>query len=304
MNKKILTVLILSAITSVNAQTAKVSSNTNAVVNNNSKAEKSANVNEMFDKYKNENRIETLSKLSYEIELMKKLNEYKDSKNKLENIKEDEESSDSNSKSKKGSQITSPVFDPVIRGSNSVNAPNSMPGSNTGSVIAPGTGLLDAPVIQAFVSPIPTKPTIYSIMGFDDDYTAKLSLDGKSSYSVKKGDILPDNQKIFDITKYYVLVGEQTAIGRAINEPQKVFVSGKPLNSSITNMVGTASKSTSAKNADGTYKTSSSQSLGNTPKATTIVTPNGINGQQVTNAQASSAAAPVAPASTTTITKK
>lgn len=177
---------------------------------------------ELFEKYKNENRIETLSKIGFETELLKKLNEYKKS---LEELNKEDKNKEKDSKEGEGAnntknangQIVAPAFNPVIRGGTQRTGLNN------------ATNLMGLDPNQALpeITPLPAKATVYSIMGFENDYNAKLSLDGKSTYIVKKGDILPDGQKVTEITRYYVVLKEQKAKGRELQEPQKYYVTGR-----------------------------------------------------------------------------
>lgn len=172
---------------------------------------------ELFEKYKNENRIETLSKIGFETELLKKLNEYKKSLEELNKEDKDKEKEGANNTKNANGQIVSPAFNPVIRGGTQRAGLNN------------ATNLMGLDPNQALpeITPLPAKATVYSIMGFENDYNAKLSLDGKSTYIVKKGDILPDGQKVTEITRYYVVLTEQKAKGRELQEPQKYYVTGR-----------------------------------------------------------------------------
>ena len=109
--------------------------------------------------------------------------------------------------------ITAGSFNPVIKGNSGSNA------AERRAVNTPEVILMDKP---------PQLVTVYSVVGFDGDYSAKVSLDGKSIYTVKKNDILPDGQVVIDITRFYIVVAERNAIGRKLAEPQRVYVTGRP----------------------------------------------------------------------------
>ena len=71
--------------------------------------------------------------------------------------------------------------------------------------------------------------SVYSIIGFEGKYSAKVSLDGQSVYTINKGDTLPNGSIVTDITRYYIVVAERSAVGRPLSEPQRVYATGKPL---------------------------------------------------------------------------
>lgn len=74
--------------------------------------------------------------------------------------------------------------------------------------------------------------SVYSIIGFDGKYSAKVSLDGQSTYTINKGDTLPNGSIVTDITRYYIVVAEKSAVGRPLSEPQRIYATGKPLSTS------------------------------------------------------------------------
>lgn len=75
---------------------------------------------------------------------------------------------------------------------------------------------------------------VYSIIGFDGKYSAKVSLDGQSTYTVGKGDTLPNGSIVTDVTRYYITVAEKSAVGRPLSEPQRIYATGKPLPNSVS----------------------------------------------------------------------
>lgn len=78
---------------------------------------------------------------------------------------------------------------------------------------------------------------VYSIIGFEGQYSAKVSLDGQSTYTVSKGDTLPNGSMVTDVTRYYITVAEKSAVGRALKEPQRIYATGKPLPNSVNSTV-------------------------------------------------------------------
>lgn len=74
---------------------------------------------------------------------------------------------------------------------------------------------------------------VYTIIGFDGQYSAKVSLDGQSTYTVSKGDTLPNGSIVTDVTRYYITVAERSAVGRPLSEPQRIYATGKPLPGSV-----------------------------------------------------------------------
>lgn len=139
-----------------------------------------------------------------EVELLQKL---KEAEFKLQQPIEDKDK-----KSTDKSASSTGTFDPVIRGG----------GRGAGAGLPTG-----APAL------LPVAPSstinVYSVVGFDGDYTAKINVDGKSTYTVKKGDALPDGQVVVDVTRYYIAVSERSVVGRPVTT-QRIYVTGKPLN--------------------------------------------------------------------------
>lgn len=74
---------------------------------------------------------------------------------------------------------------------------------------------------------------VYTIIGFDGQYSAKVSLDGQSTYTVSKGDTLPNGSIVTDVTRYYITVAERSAVGRPLSDPQRIYATGKPLAGSV-----------------------------------------------------------------------
>lgn len=120
-----------------------------------------------------------------------------------------------------GNVVANP-FNPVLRAGAAPQGP--------ANAQAPASLADVTPMVNK--TPLPGNIAVYSIIGFDNQYSAKVTLDnGKSIYTVKRGDILPDGQMVTEINQYYIIVKEQMAVGRPLADAQRVYATGRPLQS-------------------------------------------------------------------------
>ncbi len=162
-----------------------------------------------------ESTLKSIGEMRARLDEIKLLQDLKEAEYKLSQPVEDKNKKDADKNAANANgvsamgNIVAPNFNPILKGTN----------ANPGG--AP-TGLASPDMMERNV-------TVYSVIGFDGDYSAKVSLDGKSTYTVKKGDVLPDGQMVTEINRYYLVLAEKSAIGRPLAEPQRVYVTGRPL---------------------------------------------------------------------------
>lgn len=114
------------------------------------------------------------------------------------------------------------------------NAPPAVPYNPVGNLAVPNSQPR-IEMVAANTSPATdlSNVNVYSIIGFEGKYSAKVSLDGQSTYTVGKGDTLPNGSIVTDVTRYYITVAERSAVGRPLSEPQRIYATGKPLPNSV-----------------------------------------------------------------------
>lgn len=217
-------------------------------------AETQPNLVTATDISKNAKPVETtlkkIGEIKARIDEIKLLQDLKEAEYKLsqpvEDKKKDLEKNALNANMSAMGNIVAPNFNPVLKGTNA----------------NPNTGMgLASPEMQE------RSVTVYSVIGFDGDYSAKVSLDGKSTYTVKKGDVLPDGQMVTEINRYYIVLAEKSAIGRPLAEPQRVYVTGRPLASTSTNNSNTATAPRAGSSAPSNF-------IGTMPSSVVAPTPN------------------------------
>lgn len=100
-------------------------------------------------------------------------------------------------------------------------------------VVAP---VAPAPVAAPVVNNVPESNmhgddvSVIMIYGYDTDLFAKISYGKQGGYPVKKGDILPDGRKVYDVTSNYIEVGSSTAKGKKKVSTTRIYATGYPKN--------------------------------------------------------------------------